>query len=249
MSTHYIEFQDVYKAFDDHKVLEGVSFYVDPGETLVVLGRSGVGKSVTLAHIMGFLKPDAGRVWVAGEEITAYNESQLQKIRQKVTMVFQSGALFDSLTIFENVAFPLRERRGYKEQQIEEVVFGLLDLLEIRDLADAPPSDLSTGMKRAAAIARALAAQPEAILYDEPTTMVDPLMSQHIVSLIERLKRQLKLTSVVVTHDTRLARRVADRLMFLDDAHVIFFGSPDELSADSHPIVQEFLAEDELTLA
>src|SRR3990167_9854529 len=136
MSSHYIEFQDVYKGFGDNRVLEGVSFHVDQGETLVILGRSGVGKSVTLAHIMGFLKPDAGRVWVAGEDITDYREAQLQRIRQKVTMVFQSGALFDSLTIFENVAFPLREMRSYTEENIEEVVLGLLDLLEIRELAD-----------------------------------------------------------------------------------------------------------------
>src|SRR3989304_7539037 len=155
MSGHYIEFQTVYKAFGDNRVLEGVSFYVDPGETLVILGRSGVGKSVTLAHIMGFLKPDTGRVWVAGEDITDYSEAQLQRIRQKVTMVFQSGALFDSLTIFENVAFPLRERRGWSEQQIEQIVGGLLELLEIQGLSEALPSELSTGMKLAAAIARA----------------------------------------------------------------------------------------------
>ena len=249
MSSHYIEFQDVYKAFGDNRVLESVSFHVDQGETLVILGRSGVGKSVTLEHIMGFLKPDAGRVWVAGEDITEYRESELQRIRKKVTMVFQSGALFDSLTIFENVAFPLQERRDWSEQHIEDIVWGLLDLLEIRELADALPSELSTGMKRAAAIARALAAQPEAILFDEPTTMVDPLMSQHIVNLIERLKRQLKLTSVVVTHDTRLARKVADRLVFLEDGHVIFFGGREELPACSHPVVQEFLLEDEIRVA
>ena len=246
MSGHYIEFQTVYKAFGDNRVLEGVSFYVDPGETLVILGRSGVGKSVTLQHIMGFRKPDAGRVWVAEEDITDYGETELQRIRKKVTMVFQSGALFDSLTIFENVAFPLRERRGYSEENIAEVVGGLLDLLEIREFADALPADLSTGMKRAAAIARALAAQPEAILYDEPTTMVDPLMSQHIGDLIERLKRQLKLTSVVVTHDTRLAKKVADRVMFLEDGHVAFFGVPEELYACSDELIREFLREDEI---
>ncbi|OFW26801.1 MAG: organic solvent resistance ABC transporter ATP-binding protein [Acidobacteria bacterium RIFCSPLOWO2_12_FULL_60_22] len=246
MSGHYIEFQTVYKAFGDNRVLEGVSFYVDPGETLVILGRSGVGKSVTLQHIMGFRKPDAGRVWVAGEDITDYNETELQRIRKKVTMVFQSGALFDSLTIFENVAFPLRETRGYSEENIAEVVGGLLDLLEIREFADSLPADLSTGMKRAAAIARALAAQPEAILYDEPTTMVDPLMSQHIGDLIERLKRQLKLTSVVVTHDTRLAKKVADRVMFLEDGHVAFFGVPEELYACSDELIREFLREDEI---
>ncbi len=246
MSKHYIEFQNVFKAFGENRVLEGVNFYLDSGETLGILGQSGVGKSVTLQHIMGFLKPDDGRVWVAGEDITDYSEAQLQRIRKKVTMVFQSGALFDSLTIFENVAFPLREQHDWTEQHIEEIVIGLLDLLEIRELADALPSELSTGRKRAAAIARALAAQPEAILYDEPTTMVDPLMSQHIAALIERLKQQLRLTSIVVTHDTKLAKKVADRLVFLHGGRVIFFGPAEELPACSDPLIQEFLQEDEI---
>ncbi|MBI4480887.1 MAG: ATP-binding cassette domain-containing protein [Acidobacteria bacterium] len=246
MPEHYIEFQNVSKAFGDNSVLEEVSFFVDPAETLVIMGRSGVGKSVTLQHIMGFLKPDAGRVIVAGEDITDYPESELEAIRRKVTMVFQSGALFDSLTIFENVAFPLREQRDWTEQHIEEIVLGLLDLLEIRDLADSLPSQLSTGMKRATAIARALAAQPEAVLYDEPTTMVDPLMAHHIGDLIRKLKYQLKLTSVVVTHDTHLARKVADRVMFLEAGRAVFFGTTAELSACTDPFIQEFLQQDEL---
>ncbi len=243
MSNYYIAFEHVFKAFDGNKVLEDVNFYVEPGETLVILGRSGVGKSVTLQHMMGFLKPDAGRVWVAGEDITDYDETEQQRIRRKVTMVFQSGALFDSLSIFENVAFSLRETLSYEENHIEEVVYGLLELLEIRELADEFPADLSTGMKRAAAIARALAAEPEVILYDEPTTMVDPLMSQHIEDLISRLKKQLKLTSVVVTHDTRLARRVADRMMFLEKGRVGFFGRPEEISRCSDELIQEFFHE------
>jgi len=248
MPDHYIEFQHVTKAFGDNRVLQDVSFFVDPGETLVIMGRSGVGKSVTLQHIMGFLKPNEGRVIVAGEDITDYHESELELIRRKVTMVFQSGALFDSLTIFENVAFPLREQRNWTEEHVEEIVLGLLDLLEIRELADSLPSRLSTGMKRAAAIARALAAQPEAVLYDEPTTMVDPLMAHHIGDLIKKLKYQLKLTSVVVTHDTRLARKLADRVMFLEGGQAIFFGTVQELSASADPFIQEFLQQDELHL-
>lgn len=243
---HFIEFQNVSKAFGDHEVLKDISFFVDPGETLVILGRSGVGKSVTLGHIMGFLKPDAGRIYVAGEDITDYDEEQMQHIRSKVTMVFQSGALFDSLSIFENVAFPLRERPGYTEDNIEEVVLGLLDLLEIREFADVLPSELSTGMKRAAAIARALAARPEAILYDEPTTMVDPLMSKHIADLIGRLKRQLKLTSVVVTHDTALATKLADRLVFLEEGRLAFFGTPAQVTESNDEIIREFFREDEV---
>ena len=245
MMDHYIDFQHVTKTFGDRAVLKDVSFYVDAGETLAIMGRSGVGKSVSLQHIMGFLKPDSGRIWVAGEDITDYPESELQRMRKKVTMVFQSGALFDSLTIFENVAFPLREQSNWSEEQITEIVDGLLDMLEIKEFAEQFPSELSTGMKRATAIARALAAQPEAVLYDEPTTMVDPLMSRHIADLISKLKVQLKLTSIVVTHDTRLARQLGDRIMVLEGGRAIFFGTPDELAASTDPFIREFLAEDE----
>src|SRR5438270_2986190 len=174
----YVEFRDVSKAFGDNVVLDHVSFDVVPAETVCILGRSGVGKSVSLHHIMGFLKPDSGRVIVAGEDITDYNEQQLERIRKKVTMVFQSGALFDSLTVGENVAFPLRERRDLSEEQIFQIVDGLLEMVGVKQMADQFPAELSTGMKRAVAIARALASQPECVLYDEPTTMVDPLMAQ-----------------------------------------------------------------------
>src|ERR1700726_5070976 len=172
---HYIEFRDVRKSFDDHVVLDGVSFTVDPGETCVIMGRSGVGKSVALQHIMGFLKPDSGRVIVAGEDITGYAEAHMEAIRKKVTMVFQNGALFDSLTVGENAAFPLRETRDLNEEQIYEIVDGLLKMVGVQEMRDLLPSDVSTGMKRSVAIARALAAGPECVLYDEPTTMVDPL--------------------------------------------------------------------------
>src|SRR5882724_2215497 len=154
----YVEFQHVYKAFGDHKILEDVGFQVYPGETLCILGRSGVGKSVSLHHIMGFLKPDSGRVVVAHEDITDYGEEELERIRKKVTMVFQNGALFDSLTVGENVAFPLRERPGMQETQILQVVDGLLQMVGVQEMRDLLPSDLSTGMKRSVAIARALAA-------------------------------------------------------------------------------------------
>src|SRR5207245_10814173 len=156
-----------------------------PKETVCILGRSGVGKSVSLHHIMGFLKPDAGRVIVAFEDITDYGEQDLQRIRKKVTMVFQNGALFDSLTVGENVAFPLRERHDLDEQQIYQIVDGLLDMVGVKPMRDLLPSDLSTGMKRSVAIARALSAQPDCILYDEPTTMVDPLMTQLLGDLIQ----------------------------------------------------------------
>ena len=244
----YIQFQEVSKAFGDNVVLDRVSFDVLPGETVCILGRSGVGKSVALQHIMGFLKPDSGRVIVAGEGITGYTEEQMEGIRKKVTMVFQNGALFDSLTVLENVAFPLRESRGLSEEQIFQIVDGLLQMVGVQEMRDLLPSDLSTGMKRSVAIARALAAQPECVLYDEPTTMVDPLMAQLLGDLIKRLKIQLHLTSVVVTHDMRLAQKLADRVVFLHQAKVIFFGTCEEMDKSQEPVVQEFLELDELKI-
>ncbi len=172
----YIVFDHVSKSFGDLHVLDDVSFEVLTGETLCILGRSGVGKSVSLQQIMGFLKPEKGRILVAGEDITGFSDEQMGPVRKKVTMVFQSGALFDSLSVGENVAFPLRERKELEEDQIQKIVTGLLEMVGVTGMTDLLPSDLSTGMKRSVAIARAMAAQPEAILYDEPTTMVDPLI-------------------------------------------------------------------------
>ena len=246
--TPYIDFQHVSKAFGDNRVLDDVSFNVRAGETVCILGRSGVGKSVSLHHIMGFLKPDAGRVIVAHQDISEYTEVQLEAIRKKVTMVFQNGALFDSLTVGENVAFPLRERKDLTEDQIYQIVDGLLEMVGVGHMRELLPSDLSTGMKRSVAIARALSAQPECVLYDEPTTMVDPLMAQLLGDLIKRLKIQLHLTSVVVTHDMRLAKKLADRVVFLYEARAIFFGTYAEMEKCREPIVQEFLELDELKI-
>ena len=247
-SGPYIEFKHVNKAFGEKRILDDVSFSVDPGETVCILGRSGVGKSVSLQHILGFLKPDSGRVIVAHEDITDYGEADMERIRKKVTMVFQSGALFDSLTVGENVAFPLRERRDLNEEQILQIVSGLLEMVGVKEMVDQFPSDLSTGMKRSVAIARALASQPECVLYDEPTTMVDPLMGQLLGDLLKRLKIQLHLTSVVVTHDMRLAKKLADRVVFLYDAKVLFFGTYPDMEQCEEPIIQEFLKLDELDL-
>ncbi|HEU5341608.1 ABC transporter ATP-binding protein [Edaphobacter sp.] len=244
----YISFEHVYKSFGDFVVLEDVSFCVNPGETLCILGRSGVGKSVSLQMIMGFLKPDRGMIRVAGENICGYSEREMQEIRRKVTMVFQNGALFDSISVGENVAFPMRERGDMEEDQILQVVKGLLEMVGVAGMEDLLPSDLSTGMKRSVAIARALAAQPEAVLYDEPTTMVDPLMAHLLGNLIERLKQQLHLTSIVVTHDMRLAKKLADRVAFLSAGRVVFFGTMKEMEKSEDPTVQEFLTLDELVM-
>lgn len=245
-SAHYIEFRDVHKAFGEKRILDGVSFQVDPGETVCILGRSGVGKSVTLSHIMGFLKPDRGRIFVAHTDITDFHEQQLLDIHKKVTMVFQSGALFDSLSVGDNVGFPLESHPELSWDDREQIINGMLDLLEIDEFKDMMPADLSTGMKRAVAIARALAAKPEAILYDEPTTMVDPLMGGHIGDLIRKLKQQLKLTSVVVTHDMALARKVADRVVFLHQAQAVYFGPMSKIDGNSPEIVREFMTLDEM---
>jgi phospholipid/cholesterol/gamma-HCH transport system ATP-binding protein len=244
----YIEFQHVSKAFGEKGILSDVSFKVFAGETLCILGRSGVGKSVSLQHIMGFLKPDSGRVIVAFEDITDYGEADLERIRKKVTMVFQNGALFDSLTVGENVAFPLRERRDLDEEQIYQIVDGLLDMVGVKAMRDLLPSDLSTGMKRSVAIARALSAQPECILYDEPTTMVDPLMASLLGDLIQKLKQQLKLTSIVVTHDMRLAKKLADRIVFLYESRAIFIGSVPEMERCPAEVIRQFLELDELRI-
>src|SRR5258706_8678181 len=247
-TTPYIEFKNVFKAFGGRAVLDHGSFDVLAGEMVCILGRSGVGKSVALHHIMGFLKPDSGRVIVAGEDITDYNEEQLELIRKKVTMVFQNGALFDSLSVGENVAFPLRETRELNEEQVYQIVDGLLQMVGVQEMRDLLPSDLSTGMKRSVAIARALAARPECVLYHEPTTMVDPLIAQLLGDLIKRLKIQLNLTSIVVTHDMRLAKKLADRVVFLYEGKAIFFGTYVEMAKSREIIIQEFLELDELKI-
>jgi phospholipid/cholesterol/gamma-HCH transport system ATP-binding protein len=245
---HYIEFRHVYKTFD-HPVLVDVSFEVDAGETLAVIGRSGVGKSVSLGHIMGFIKPDKGEVFVSYQNTTEFDEAHLREIRKKVTMVFQSGALFDSLTVGENILFSLELRSDYDLQNKADVVDGLLSMVDMLEYRDAYPADLSTGYKRAVAIARALAAQPECILYDEPTTMVDPIMSDILIKLMLKLKRDLKLTAVVVTHDLDLMRKVADRVVFLYQGQAIYFGPVSELEKSDHPHIREFLAMDRVDLA
>jgi phospholipid/cholesterol/gamma-HCH transport system ATP-binding protein len=198
---------------------------------------------------MGFLKPDSGEVIVSNADITHMTEPELRRIRKKVTMVFQSGALFDSMTVGENILFSLELRDDYDQQNKEDVVDGLLKIVDLLHVKNLLPADLSTGYKRAVAIARALAAQPECILYDEPTTMVDPIMSDDLGNLMLRLKGQLKLTAIVVTHDLDLMRKVADSVMFLYGGEAIYFGPVSQLDRCRHPHVQQFLAMDRLQIA
>ena len=236
-SSHYIEFEHVYKTFD-RPVLADVSFHVSAGETLAIIGRSGVGKSVTLQHIMGFLKPDTGRVHVAYSDITGMTESELRRIRKKVTMVFQSGALFDSLTVGENILFSLELREDYNEKNKEDVVHGLLHMVDLGEYKDAYPSRPLDRSSTRGRHRRALAAQPECILYDEPTTMVDPIMSDHIASLMLRLKTQLQSDgcrrhprSGADAQGSGQGRGPASR-----EAHLFrSYGGPGEVRSPAHP--------------
>jgi phospholipid/cholesterol/gamma-HCH transport system ATP-binding protein len=236
-----IKFDRVSISFDGRPILEDVSFAVERGQTLCILGRSGVGKSVSLRMIMGFLRPDTGSIHVENQEITSLGEEGMRAIRKRVTMVFQNGALFDSLSVRENVAFPLRERGGLADDQVDQLVDRLIALVGAEDVTEALPASLSTGRKRAVAMARALAAQPEVVLYDEPTTMVDPLIARRLGGLIQRLKRQLGFTSIVVTHDTRFARQLADTVLFLHQGRALFFGPLGAFLASQDPDIRLFL--------
>src|SRR3984957_14755205 len=243
-----ISFKHVSISFGDRKVLDDVSFDIHRGQTLCILGRSGVGKSVALRILMGFLKPQVGAIYVEGQLINALTEDGMQEIRKHVTMVFQNGALFDSLTVRENIAFPLRERGGMQEDQILLVVNRLMGLVGAEDVAENLPGSLSTGRRRAVAIARALAAQPEVVLYDEPTTMVDPIIAKRLGSLIQRLKHQLGYTSIVVTYDMRFAERLADLVLFLHQGKAAFFGPLSEFLKSQNPNIREFLVLDSYSL-
>lgn len=243
-----ISFSHVSLWFGERKVLDNVSFVVNRGETLCILGRSGVGKSVALRILMGFLNPQVGSIRFEGQEINRYTEEEMQAVRRRVTMVFQNGALFDSLTVRENVAFPLRERGGQEEDQVQQVVDRLLGLVGADDVPDELPASLSTGRRRAVAIARALASQPEVVLYDEPTTMVDPIIARRLGGLIQRLKQQLGFTSIVVTHDMRFAERLADTVLFLHEGRAAFFGPLKDFMASPDPHIQQFLTLDAYVL-
>jgi phospholipid/cholesterol/gamma-HCH transport system ATP-binding protein len=243
-----IVFEDVSISFGSHPVLANVSFWVDRGQTLCILGRSGVGKSVSLRVLMGFLKPDSGSVRVEGREITELDEDGMQEVRKRVTMVFQNGALFDSLSVRENVAFPLRERGTLDEEQVQQIVDRLVRMVGADDVEELLPAGLSTGRRRAVAMARALAAQPEVVLYDEPTTMVDPIIARRLGTIIQKLKRQLGFTSIVVTHDMRFAERLADTVLFLHQGRASFFGTLSDFLASTDEHIQQFLTLDAYNL-
>jgi len=217
-----IELRDVYKSFGTNHVLKGVNLQIEEGESLIVLGRSGIGKSVTLLIITGLLQPDSGSVIVGGQDITAMSEAELIKVRKQFSYVFQSGALFDSLSVVDNVAFPLKEDQEYNPDEIEETVLSILKRLELEKIVDQMPQEISVGMKKRVAIARAIAASPRAILYDEPTTGVDTITGKLINRLIRELNEKTGVTSIIVTHDLKCAQMAAEKVAFLHDGEIYF---------------------------
>ncbi len=242
MNDRYIEFRNIHKSFGDQEVLKGVNLCVKKGETMVILGASGSGKSVLIKHTIGLLIPDSGTVLIDGEPTENLSESGFQHIRKKVAMLFQRSALFDSMNVFENVAFSLYEHTDMTEQEIKERVGEKLGLVGLTGVEDKMPADLSGGMQKRVALARAIALEPEAILYDEPTTGLDPITARKIDELIRDMQKVLNVTSIVVTHDIDSAFLVADRMALLYEGQMAFVGSVDDIRTTDNPQVREFIS-------
>ena len=241
MPNPLVEFKNVKKRFAHLVVLDGVSVEVQRGESVVVIGASGSGKSVLLKHIVGLLRPDDGEVFFDGLRIDPLPEKEVMPIRRRCGFLFQMGALFDSLTVGENVAFPLQEHTRKSKEEIGQIVRQKLKMVGLVGIEKKMPGELSGGQKKRVALARAIALDPELILYDEPTTGLDPIRSDVINELIIKLQKQLKVTSIVVTHDMASAFKVADRIVMLHEGKIIFVGTPEEIKATEDPIVRRFV--------
>ena len=237
-----IEFEGVHRAFHGQAVLCGVDLAIREGETFTILGGSGSGKSVILKHMIGLLKPDAGRVLVLGDDITDNSEHQLVDVRKALSMVFQSAALFDSLPVFENIAYPLREHCDWPEPRIAERVRECLEAVGMRGAERLMPAELSGGMRKRVGVARGIALEPRVILYDEPTTGLDPANQRRIGDLIHSLQRRLRVTSVIVTHELELCFAVSDRVALLKDGRIAVEGAAEAMRASDHPDVRAFLS-------
>jgi len=236
-----IEVRALKKKFGSQAILDGVDFCIETGESAAIIGRSGGGKSVLLKHMIGLLQPDAGEVLVDGENITRMNERQLLRVREKFGMVFQGAALFDSMTVEENVAFPLRRKRNCTSGELEKRVSAALDMVDLPGTQKKKPAELSGGMRKRVGLARAIIYEPQIVLYDEPTTGLDPIMSDSIDQLIIRVRDQLKVTSVVVTHDMRSARRVGEHVFLLHQKKIYAHGTADEIFSSQDAVVRQFI--------
>ena len=236
-----IEIKGVHKRFRDNHVLTGVDLTINKGETTVILGRSGCGKSVLLKLIMGLMKPDQGEILVNGDSVPSMNDKQLSKLRQKFGMLFQASALFDSMTVDENVGLGLREHTKVPEEEIRKRVAEKLKMVGLSEVEDQKPAELSGGMKKRVGLARAIAMDPEYVLYDEPTTGLDPIMADVINELIISLRNTLTITSIAVTHDIVSAYKIADRIAMLYEGKIIFVGTPEEVRKTDNPVVRQFV--------
>ena len=236
-----IEVRHLEKSFGANKVLEDVNFRIETGESVVIIGRSGGGKSVLLKHLVALLKPEAGEVLIDGQNIVPLNERQLLPVRHKFGMLFQSAALFDSMTVAENIAFAFRRERELPESEIVKRVSQVLEMVELPGIEDKNPAELSGGMRKRVGLARAIVYQPQIVLYDEPTTGLDPVVSDSIDKLILRVRDCLNVTSVVVTHDMRSARRLGQRILRLHDNRIYAEGTPDEIFHSKDPVVRQFV--------
>ena len=236
-----IEVRELQKSFGTQKVLDGVSFRIENGESVVIIGRSGGGKSVLLKHLIGLLQPDAGEVLVNRQNIVPMNERQLLQVRRMFGMVFQGAALFDSMTVAENVAFGLRRHEHLTEAEITKRVGEALELVDLPGTEKKKPAELSGGMRKRVGLARAIVYHPEIVLYDEPTTGLDPIASDSIDRLIMRTHSHFKVTTVVVTHDMRTARRVGQRVMLLHEKKIYASGEPEAFFASQDPVVRQFI--------
>jgi phospholipid/cholesterol/gamma-HCH transport system ATP-binding protein len=237
-----IRIADLHKSFGPKKVLEGINLEIGEGETMVIIGQSGSGKSVLLKHIIGMLKPDRGRIFIDDVEITGLKEDALQGVLKKFGMLFQGAALFDSLTVGENVAFGLRRYTKHTRKEIETIVSESLEKVGLRGVEQLMPYELSGGMKKRVGLARAIAYKPQIILYDEPSTGIDPIRADSINDLINQMKRELCVTSVVITHDMVSCYKVADRIAMLYNGVIIEVGTPAEIQATGNPVVRQFIS-------
>jgi phospholipid/cholesterol/gamma-HCH transport system ATP-binding protein len=236
-----IEIKNLYKRFEGQEVLRGLNLTVKNGETLVIIGQSGCGKSVMLKHIIGLLAPDSGTIMINGDDIFAYDRLEWQALRLKTAMLFQGAALFDSLTVGENVGFSLSEHTALPSNEIKEIVSEKLALVGLSGIENLKPAELSGGMKKRVGLARAICNDPEIILYDEPTTGLDPIRADAINDLIKDLNHKLKVTSIVVTHDMASAYKIADRIAMLYEGAIIAVGTPDEIIHTDNPVVKQFI--------